>query len=107
MADVGLSMIVRDEAQTLRRCLESVRGVVRQIVIADTGSKDDSPQIAREFGAQVIEIPWEDDFAKARNRALAPLSCEWVLSLDADEMLDPSAKAAVSSLTGDSTVAAY
>jgi glycosyltransferase involved in cell wall biosynthesis/Flp pilus assembly protein TadD len=100
-------MIVRDEAQTLRRCLESVRGVVREIVIADTGSKDNTPQIAREYGAQVIEIPWEDDFAKARNRALAPLSCDWVLSLDADEMLDPSAGAAVGALTADQTVAAY
>lgn len=100
-------MIVRDEAQTLRRCLESVRGVVREIVIADTGSKDETPQIAREYGAQVVEIPWEDDFAKARNRALAPLNCDWVLSLDADEMLDPSAGAAIGALTAGRTVAAY
>jgi tetratricopeptide (TPR) repeat protein len=107
MVDVGLSMIVRDEARTLRRCLESVRGVVRQIVIGDTGSKDETPQIAREYGAQVIEIPWEDDFAKARNRALAPLSSEWVLSLDADEMLDPSAGTSINALAWDRRVAAY
>jgi len=100
-------MIVRDEAKTLRRCLESVRDVVREIVIADTGSKDETSQIAREYGAQVIEIPWENDFAKARNRALAPLNCEWVLSLDADEMLDPFAGAGISALTSDRTVAAY
>lgn len=50
-------MIVRNEAQTLRRCLDSVRGVVQEIVIGDTGSADGTPDIAREYGARVIDIP--------------------------------------------------
>ena len=71
MPRVALSMIVRNEAATLRRCLESVRGVVDEMVIADTGSTDDTPAIARDYGARVVEVPWDNDFAAARNRALA------------------------------------
>jgi tetratricopeptide (TPR) repeat protein len=85
---LGLSMIVKNEAHTLRMCLESMRGVVSQIVVADTGSTDGSANIAREFGAKVITIPWENDFAKARNAALATMQTDWVLVLDADEELD-------------------
>ena len=91
-------MIVRNEAQTLRRCLESVRGMVTEMVIGDTGSTDGTPSIAREYGARVIEIPWDNDFATARNLALAAVNSDWVLSLDADEMLDFSAGAAISAL---------
>jgi len=107
MPDVALSMIVRNEAGTLGRCLESVRGVVREMVIGDTGSTDGTPDIAREYGARVVEVPWENDFAAARNRALSGVRCEWVLSLDADEMLDRSSDGAVAQLTSDSTIAAY
>jgi tetratricopeptide (TPR) repeat protein len=90
MLQVALSMIVRNEAKTLRGCLESVREAVHEIVIADTGSTDGTPEIAREFGARVFEIPWQNDFAAARNRALEDIRSEWILSLDADERLDAS-----------------
>jgi glycosyltransferase involved in cell wall biosynthesis len=70
---LGLSMIAKNEAHTLRACLESVQGVVSQIVVADTGSTDNTCGIARELGATVISVPWENDFAKARNAALAAI----------------------------------
>ena len=54
----------------LRRCLESMRRAVREIVVADTGSQDESREVAREYGARVLEIPWKDDFALARNQRL-------------------------------------
>lgn len=95
MPKLALSMIVRDAAATLRACLDSVKGAVDEIVIADTGSLDDTPAIGREYGAQVIHIPWENDFAAARNRALAEISADWVVSLDADEMLDPESARAI------------
>jgi tetratricopeptide (TPR) repeat protein len=57
-------------------------------VVADTGSADDSVDIAREFGATVITISWENDFAKARNASLNAINTDWVLVLDADEELD-------------------
>lgn len=91
MARVALSMIVKNEAKMLRGCLQSVRDVVHEIVIADTGSTDSTLDIAGEFGARITKIPWNNDFAEARNRALEGIQSDWVLSLDADERLDPAA----------------
>lgn len=91
MPTVGLSMIVKNAAETLRPCLESARDIVQQIVIADTGSNDDTCEIAREFGATIISFPWINDFSKARNAALAPMTTDWILFLDADEELDRDA----------------
>jgi tetratricopeptide (TPR) repeat protein len=91
MATLALSMIVKNGEATLARCLDSVRGVADEIVIADTGSSDRTIEIAREYGANVFSIPWENDFAKARNRSLAQVRSDWVLMMDADEMLGPEA----------------
>ncbi len=107
MATLGLSMIVKNEAYTLRACLNSVQGVVDQIVVADTGSTDNTADIAREFGATVISVPWENDFAKARNAALVPMKTDWVLVLDADEELDPEAKHLLPGLMADQEVSGY
>ena len=86
---IELSMIVRNGGASLARCLRSARPLVDRIVIGDTGSTDDSLSIAESFGAVVVSIPWQDDFAAARNHVLSMARCEWVLVLDADEMLDP------------------
>jgi tetratricopeptide (TPR) repeat protein len=91
MATIGLSMIVKNGGEGLRSCLRSVCSVVDQIVIADTGSTDDTVEIAREFGALVVPCPWTDHYAEARNVALAPISTDWVLVLDADEELPAEA----------------
>jgi tetratricopeptide (TPR) repeat protein len=77
------------------------------MVIADTGSKDDTIAIAREFGAQVFSIPWTDDFAAARNLSLAPVKADWVLSLDADEQLDSKAAQQIPLLLKKQNVAGY
>lgn len=92
MPTIGLSMIVKNGADSLAPCLESVRGIVQQIVIADTGSTDSTREIARTFGATIIQVPWENHFANARNRALEPVTTDWVLVLDADEEIDQDAK---------------
>jgi tetratricopeptide (TPR) repeat protein len=107
MPRVALSMIVRNEAATLRRCLDSVRGVVQEMVIADTGSADDTAALARSYGARVVDAPWDNDFAAARNRALEAVQSDWVLSLDADEVLDPAAGAAIAALTAAPELAGY
>ncbi|MFN3199638.1 MAG: glycosyltransferase [Bradymonadia bacterium] len=85
---VSLAMIVRDEAETLPAALQSVQGVVDEIVVVDTGSTDDTVQIAEGFGAQVVRQPWSDDFSAARNRALKHCTGRWILVLDADECLE-------------------
>lgn len=107
MPSVGLSMIVKNGDATLRPCLESVRDVANQIVIADTGCTDNSCEIAREFGATIIEVPWENDFAKARNAALQPMTTDWILILDADEELDRDASKSMPALMRADRVGGY
>jgi tetratricopeptide (TPR) repeat protein len=107
MATLALSMIVRNEEAVLPRCLESVRGIADEIVIADTGSTDQTMQIARHFGARVFSIPWENDFACARNQALAEVHSDWVLALDADEMLDPGATQTMADHMAKADIAGY
>jgi tetratricopeptide (TPR) repeat protein len=86
---LSLSMLVRDEAERLAACLASVADFVDEMVIVDTGSKDDSVAVAKSCGATVHQRPWPGDFAPARNQALALCRGDWVLVLDADERLLP------------------
>lgn len=84
---LSLAMIVRDGGQFLASLLDQARPWVDEIVIGDTGSRDDSPNIARSAGAEVLTVTWRDDFAAARNQVLAACRGEWILVLDADETL--------------------
>jgi tetratricopeptide (TPR) repeat protein len=88
---VELSMIVKDGAASLKRCLASVAPLVDRIVLGDTGSTDDTVAIARAFGAEIVSVPWQNDFSHARNCLLQHSRCDWILVLDADEMLDATA----------------
>ncbi len=90
VVSLSVVMIVRDEADCLAACLESVRAVAGEIVVADTGSTDDTVAVAARFGARVLHVPWRDDFALARNEALAVATGDWLLHVDADEVLDPA-----------------
>ncbi len=107
MPTLALSMIVRDAERDLPQCIESVRGAVNEIVIADTGSTDNTIEIARNLGARLISIPWENDFARARNLSLAEVTADWVLSMDADERLDPAAAGRLPALLANLKARAY
>lgn len=82
---LSLCMIVRNESKNLARCLDSLQRVVNEIVIVDTGSQDNTKEIALSYGAMVFDYEWHDDFAAARNYAIIHASGEWILSIDADE----------------------
>ncbi len=73
--------------KNLARCLRSVRGVVDEMIVVDTGSTDKTMDIARIFGALVFEFPWTGDFSEARNQSLAHAEGDWILVLDADEVI--------------------
>jgi len=97
-AGISLCMIVRDEERFLADALASVRGVVDEIIVVDTGSTDGTIAIAERAGARVERIVWRDDFSFARNAALVLARFRWIFVLDADERLETTSRDAVRSL---------
>ncbi|AKU93775.1 UDP-glucose--Lipooligosaccharide beta 1-4 glucosyltransferase [Labilithrix luteola] len=87
---LSLCMIVRDEESNIEGCLRSVQGVVDEIVVVDTGSKDRTITIARDFGALVVEEAWTNDFSAPRNRSIELATKDWILVLAADERIAPA-----------------
>ena len=87
MSSLALVIIARDEARCIDRCLRSAAAFVDEMWVLDTGSVDDTPAIARRCGAQVAHHTWRDDFAEARNAALALTGADWRLVVDADEWI--------------------
>jgi tetratricopeptide (TPR) repeat protein len=84
---LSVCMIVRDEEKMLPHCLKSVRSVADELIVVDTGSKDNTISIAKGFGAKVYHFEWCDDFATARNECLKHATSDWILQIDADEKL--------------------
>ena len=93
MVSIGLCMIVRDEEATLARCLDSVCGIVDEVVVVDTGSTDRTREIAARYG-QVCEFTWCDDFSAARNFAFAQARSDYLLWLDADDVVPQDSRTA-------------
>ncbi len=91
-------MIVRDEEDNLPRCLESARGLFDEIVVVNTGSIDRTREIAASSGARVVNFDWVNDFSAARNEALAHATGDYTFWLDADDVIDPPARAAIRDL---------
>jgi len=87
---ISIAMIVKDEGEHLRECLTNIQPLADEICIVDTGSRDDSLAVAREFGARTSVFIWCDDFSAARNESLRLCRMDWILYFDADERIDPS-----------------
>jgi tetratricopeptide (TPR) repeat protein len=85
---VSLCMIVRDNAGTLEACLRSIRPWVDEMVVVDTGSRDDTPRIAERLGTRVFHFPWCDDFSAARNESLRHARGQWIFWMDSDDTID-------------------
>ena len=92
MPTLSLCMIVKDEEERLPRALASLcdnpdlKGLLAEVIIVDTGSKDRTMEIGRDFGARIIETPWEDNFSRARNVAVEAATSDWILFIDADDI---------------------
>lgn len=84
---VSLCIITKNERSHLARCLASAKPVVDEIIVVDTGSADETRDLAIVFGAKLFDFAWTDDFSKARNYSLSKASGDWILVLDADEAL--------------------
>ena len=93
MPKISAVLIVKDEASRLAACLAALQEVADEIIVADTGSTDGTLAIAETFTPHCHRIPWENDFAAARNRAIAEAAGPWILSIDADEVIEDPAGA--------------
>lgn len=87
MITISLCMIVKNEERILKRCLDSVRDLMDEIIIVDTGSTDNTRQIAEKYTDRVYDFQWIDDFSAARNFAFSKATKEYIYSADADEVI--------------------
>lgn len=87
MITISLCMIVKDEEATLCRCLNSVKNVVDEIIIVDTGSADSTKKVAQQFTSNIYDFRWIDDFSSARNYSFSKASMDYVMWLDADDVI--------------------
>lgn len=92
MKKVSLVMIVKNEEKFLKRCLDSAKNSVDEIIVVDTGSTDRTKEIATSCGANVYDFHWIYDFSAARNYGLSKATGDWILVLDADEYLEKTSK---------------
>ncbi|WP_202709049.1 glycosyltransferase [Sporosalibacterium faouarense] len=104
---LSLSMIVKNEENNLPRCLESIKDIVDEMIIVDTGSTDETVNIAKRYGAKVYSFKWNGNFSDARNFSLDKVSGDWILIMDADDELDQNDKPKVLSLLEDSKADIY
>jgi tetratricopeptide (TPR) repeat protein len=100
-------MIVKNEEAYLADCLTNAKPFVDEMIIVDTGSTDRTIEIAKQYGARLFHFPWRDDFAAARNESLRHASGDWILVLDADEILTPGSGELMRQLVQDPEVVAY
>lgn len=84
---LSLCMIVRDNAGTIKACLESIRPWVDEMIVVDTGSVDQTPEIAARLGARVFHFPWCDSFSAARNESLRHARGQWIFWMDSDDTI--------------------
>ena len=98
---LSLTMIVRDEEATIGRVLFQTAGFCDEQIVVDTGSSDRTRSIAEAAGAKVLDFPWIDDFAAARNHALDAATGDWVLWLDADDVITSEVKQAMQEVKQD------
>lgn len=87
---LSLCMIVKNEAENLAPCIDSLRAIMDEIIVVDTGSTDGTKEIARQLGVKVFDFPWCDDFSAARNESIKHATGDYILWLDADDRIDES-----------------
>lgn len=90
MNTLSVCIISKNEEKNLIKCLESIKDIADEIILVDTGSKDNTIPIAEKYNAKIVKFPWQNDFSSARNKSLEMASKDWILYIDSDECLDNS-----------------
>ena len=89
---LSLCMIVKNEEKYIAKSIDSVKDIINEIVIVDTGSTDSTLEILKNYNVKLYNYKWDNDFASARNFAINKVKSDWILFLDADEILDEASK---------------
>ena len=107
MPTISLCLITKNEEQFIEDCLASVKDFVTEIIVVDTGSSDKTKEIARKFTDKIVDFTWCDDFSAPRNEALKHATGDWILVLDADEILPAESKAKIKEAIENGDAGAY
>ncbi|MCH8294548.1 glycosyltransferase, partial [Candidatus Poribacteria bacterium] len=97
---LSICMIVKNEEEALPKCLSSIQGLADELIVVDTGSTDRTVKIVQSFGAKVYHFAWNDNFSDARNESLKHATGDWILWLDADDILPKTHHATIRRLLG-------
>lgn len=87
MKEISLCMIVKDEEKNIARCLDSIKDIVDEIIVVDTGSTDKTKSIVSQYTNKIYDFKWVNDFAKARNYSFSKATKEYIFWLDADDVV--------------------
>lgn len=98
MITISLCMILKNEEQTIKRCLDSIKDTVDEIIIIDTGSSDNTKEIVKDYTNKIYDFKWVDDFSRARDYSFSKATKDYILWLDADEILDKENKEKLNNL---------
>lgn len=90
MISISLCMIVKDEEQNIARCLSSVKDIADEIIVVDTGSTDKTKEVVSQFTNKIYDFEWIDDFSAARNFSFSKATMDYILWLDADDVIMPN-----------------
>jgi len=104
---VAANIITKNEEKTIVRCIRSVQDVVDEIIVVDTGSTDDTMIKAVNAGAKISQLKWNDDFSEPRNKAIELSGADWILSIDADEVLPERGKEEIREMASMPQVAGW
>jgi glycosyltransferase involved in cell wall biosynthesis len=89
---ISSCLIVKNEAENIERCLNSIKDISNEIIVVDTGSTDNTKEIALKFGAKIYDFTWDNNFSNAKNYALDQATGDWIIFLDADEYFESNTK---------------
>lgn len=106
---ISLCIVAKNEEKTLSSCINSVKKIVDEVIVVDTGSSDNTPEIARKHDAKLVFHQFNDDFSEVRNISLKHATKDWILVLDADEIIDERALCTLKALieTKDPSIYGY
>lgn len=98
---ISACLIAKNEEKNIGRCLESLKNVIDEIILVDTGSTDNTKEIGKRYGAKIFDYKWDGNFSNARNFSLEKASKPWILIIDCDEILDQTTVSRLKELTSD------